>query len=424
MGELDSNINTPEETMQLKKLQMYQKLVIFTLLRYKWKILVVFCLTVMLGIVCRYVQHKNSHSKHEGSVTIFYTPRPSEEVKPLSLNQVLGIFSRQQIFKQLVDELHLDEKQRARLKQSIEVKLLRDHSDMFTVTGTGKSDEEVKLLVNTFLAIAIRNYEEYRTAELRNFLESRERRMLELQQFQNTQVEKIHALHRKYGIIHPLEEMGNVKKIQGEQSAALSELNVKLDDARYRFAIAKKNYDEIPANVIKHRMRLMDYTINVRKNLREYEKAKLMFAERNPRFTEAQIAYETLRDEFENFKKLHNITNFEETMLLNIEDRISRYQQAEVILNQLELSMKSLQSEIAMIRDKEKKLQQMIPEHERIEQLQKTAGKNVALLVEDDALRVAHTESAFVHPRRRGALKSFGHDGGYLSAHTVLLNAK
>ena len=271
MGELDSNINTPEETMQLKKLQMYQKLVIFTLLRYKWKILVVFCLTVMLGIVCRYVQHKNSHSKHEGSVTIFYTPRPSEEVKPLSLNQVLGIFSRQQIFKQLVDELHLDEKQRARLKQSIEVKLLRDHSDMFTVTGTGKSDEEVKLLVNTFLAIAIRNYEEYRTAELRNFLESRERRMLELQQFQNTQVEKIHALHRKYGIIHPLEEMGNVKKIQGEQSAALSELNVKLDDARYRFAIAKKNYDEIPANVIKHRMRLMDYTINVRKNLRELQ---------------------------------------------------------------------------------------------------------------------------------------------------------
>ena len=117
---------------------MYQKLVLFTLFRYKWKILFVFCLTVVLGIVCRYIQHKASSSKHEGSVTLFYTPRASEEVKPLSLNQVLGIFSRQQIFKQLVDELHLDEKQRARLKQSIEVKLLRDHSDMFTVTGTGK----------------------------------------------------------------------------------------------------------------------------------------------------------------------------------------------------------------------------------------------------------------------------------------------
>ena len=98
MDNLDNELNIQEETRQMKKLQMYQKLVLFTLFNYKWSIAAVFCLTVILGIACRYIQFKNSHSKHEGSVTLFYTPRASEEVKPLSLNHVLGIFSRQQIF--------------------------------------------------------------------------------------------------------------------------------------------------------------------------------------------------------------------------------------------------------------------------------------------------------------------------------------
>ena len=313
MDTLDNDFNVQEETRQMKKLQMYQKLVLFTLFKYKLSIMIVFMLTVIIGIVCRYVQFKYSHHKHEGSVTLFYTPRASEEVKPLSLNHVLGVFARQQIFKQLIDELHLNEKQRTILKQSIEVKLLRDHNDMFVITGIGDSDEYVKLLVNTFVSLGIRNYEEYRTAELRNFLESRERRLLELQNFQNTQIEKIHALHRKYGIIHPIEEMETVKRIQGEQSATLAELNVKLANAGQRFAIAKKNYDELPLNVIKHRAALREFMLNLRKTSREYEKAKLMFAERNPRLVEAKAAHEAIFNEFESFfhyrKQLKKIIN-------------------------------------------------------------------------------------------------------------------
>ena len=383
MDTLNNEFNVQEETRQMKKLQMYQKLVLFTLFKFKWSILLILGVTIVFATALRYLQFKNSHRKFEGAVTLFYTPRASEEVKPLSMNHVLGVFSRQQIFQQLIDELHLSEDQRAVLKQSIEVKLLRDHNDMFVISGVGESDEYVKSLVNTFVAIGIRNYEEYRTAELRNFLESRERRLRELQEFQQTQIEKLHALHRKYGIIHPVEEMENVKKIQGEQNAAIAELNVKLADARHRFAMAEKNYKVIPPNVIKHRATLRNFMQDIRSASREYEKAKLMFAERNPRFVEARSAYEVICNEFEKFKKEHQITNFEENMLLDIEGNINRYQSAEVILYQLELSMKSLQAEISLIKEKEKKLQHMIPEHEQVEQLQKTVNKNISLLVEE-----------------------------------------
>ena len=383
MDTLDNDLSVQEETRQMKKLQMYQKLVFFTIFKFKWSIMLVFLATLIIGCICRYIQFKNSFRKYEGSVTLFYTPRPSEEVKPLNLNHVLGVFSRQQIFKQLIDEMHLTDKQRAVLKQSIEVKLLRDHNDMFIITGCGATDEYVKLLVNTFVSLGIRNYEEYRTAELRNYLENRERRLLELQAFQNTQIEKIHALHRKYGIIHPMEEMNVVKKIQGEQTAALAELNVKLTDAGYRFGVAKKNYDEIPPQVIRHRAALRDYVLNLRTASREYEKAKLLFAERNPRFTEKKVAYETLCKEFEDFKKRNRITEFEEGMLLDIDGRINRYQEADVALSQLQLSMKSLQAEINLVKEKEKKLQQMIPEHEHIEQLLNTVNKNISLIVEE-----------------------------------------
>ena len=383
MDTLDNELSVQAETRQMQKLQMYQKLVLFTLYKFKWSILGVFVLVVAAGIILRAVQFKNSSRKFEGAVTLFYTPRASEEVKPLSINHVLGVFARQQIFHQLVEELHLTKKQQSVLKQSIEVKLLRDHHDMFVITGVGESDEYVKQLLNTFVAIGIRNYEEYRTAELRNFLETREQRLREVQQYQKEQIEHLHALHRKYGIIHPKEEMDTVKKMQGEQSATLAELNVKLGDARHRFSVAQRNYKAIPAPVIRFHVTLRQYIQELRRASREYEKAKLMFAERNPRFVEAKSAYEAVNKEFENFKKRNKITDFDESMLQGIDGVISRYHEAEVALQQLELSMKSLQAEIALVKEKEKKLQHMIPEHEQIEQLQKTANKNVNLLLEE-----------------------------------------
>ncbi len=182
MDSLDNELNVQAETRQMQKLQMYQKLVLYTLLKFKLSIIIVFVLTIIAGAMFRYFHFKNSHHKYEGSVTLFYTPRASEEVKPLSINHVLGVFSRQQIFHQLIEELQLNQEQRSILKQCIEVKLLRDHNDMFVITGIGDSDEYVKQLLNTFVAIGIRNYEEYRTAELRNFLDSREQRLRELQE--------------------------------------------------------------------------------------------------------------------------------------------------------------------------------------------------------------------------------------------------
>jgi hypothetical protein len=383
MESLDNELNVQAETRQMQKLQLYQKLVFFTLLKFKWSILAVFLLTLFAAAVFRYITFSYSFRKFEGGVTLFYTPRASEEVKPLSINHVLGVFSRQQIFHQLIEAMHLNPKQRAVLKQSIEVKLLRDQNDMFVINGVGESDEYVKQLVNTFVSLGIRNYEEYRTAELRNFLDSRGRRLREVQEYQKQLIERLHNLHKKYGIIHPNEEMNNVKKIQSEQNATQAELNVKLADARHRFSIAEKNYKAIPANVIKHRGTLREFITDLRKFSREYEKAKLMFAERNPRFVEAKSAYEALKNDFENFKTKNKITEFDENMLLGIEGVINRYQEAEVILRQLEISMKSLQAEIALNKEKEKKLQHMIPEHESVEQLIKTTNKNVNLLVEE-----------------------------------------
>ena len=383
MDSLDNELNVQAETRQMQQLQLYQKLVLFTLLKFKWSILAVFLLTLFAAAAFRYITFSYSFRKFEGGVTLFYTPRASEEVKPLSINHILGVFSRQQIFHQLIEAMHLNPKQRAVLKQSIEVKLLRDQHDMFVITGVGESDEYVKQLVNTFVSLGIRNYEEYRTSELRNFLDSRERRLREVQEFQKQLIEQLHGLHKKYGIIHPVEEMENVKKIQGEQNATQAELNVKLADARHRFSLAEKNYKAIPANVIKHRGTLREFIADLRKFSREYEKAKLMFAERNPRFVEAKSAYEALKNDFENFKTKNKITEFDENMLLGIEGVINRYQEAEVILRQLEISMKSLQAEIALNKEKEKKLQHMIPEHESVEQLMKTTNKTINLLLEE-----------------------------------------
>ena len=69
---------------------------------------------------------------------------------------------------------------------------------------------------------------------------ARERRMRELELFQKNRIEELHGLHRKYGVVHPKEEMDTIKKIQGEQDASLAELNVKLADAKHRFAIAEQ----------------------------------------------------------------------------------------------------------------------------------------------------------------------------------------
>ena len=410
MDSLDSNFNVQEETKQMQKLQMYQKLVIFMLLKFKWSIVIVFALTIVAATAARFIQFKKSPHKYSGSVTLFYTPRASEEVKTLSINHVLGIFSRQQVFHQIIEELQLTPKQRSVLKQSIEVKLLRDQNDMFVISGTGESDEYVKKLVNSFAATGIANYEEYRTAELRNYLNARERRLQELQLFQNTQISKLHGLHRKYGIIHPKEEMETVKKIQGEQSATAAELNIKLSDARRRFAIAEKQYKSIPENVVKHRAALQEFIMDIRKFSREYEKAKLIFSERNPRFVEAKTAYETVVKEFTDFKKTNRITTFENSMLVGLDGIVNEYHQTEVALNQLELSWKSLQAEMKLISTKEQKLQHMVPEHEKIELLLATTNKNISYLVEELTRvrsNIAHVQNDIITNERVINTKAF-----------------
>ena len=383
MDQLDTNLSVQEETKQMKKLQLYQKLVLFTLLKYRFSILMIFIAVVGLGVIGRYIQFKRSPFRCEGSVTLFYTPRASEEVKPLSINQVLNIFSRQQVFHRLVEELHLTPRQQSILKSSIEVKLMRDQNDMFVITGKGESDEYVKKLVNTFASIGIRFYEKYRTKELRNYLDSREKRMRDLELFQKNRIEELHKLHRQYGIIHPKEEMENVKKIQGEQEATLAELNVRLADARNRFAVAEMKYKKIPPAVILHKEKLREYVQDVRKCAREYEKAKLIFSERNPRYVASKTAYLLISKEFEDFKKENKITNFNEGMLVNLEGLINEYTLTLVALRQVEMSMKSLQAEMKLVAAKEKKLQHMIPEHDRVELLQGTISKNISLLVEE-----------------------------------------
>ena len=74
MDTLDNDFNVQEETKQMKTMQAYQKLVFLTLLKYKWHIIIVFLLTVILGASCRYIQHKRSHKRYSGAVTLFYTP--------------------------------------------------------------------------------------------------------------------------------------------------------------------------------------------------------------------------------------------------------------------------------------------------------------------------------------------------------------
>ena len=402
--------NVQEETKQMQKLQMYQKLVFYTLLKFKWSILLIFAAMLVLGIIARYVQFSRSPYKYEAGVTLFYTPRASEEVKTLSINHVLGIFSRQQVYRQIVEELTLNEKQRSVLKQAVEVELLRDRNDMFVIKGQGESDEYVRKLVNTFASIGIRNYEEYRNSELRNYLTARENRLRELQHFEKTQIEALHGLHRKFGIIHPKEEMENVKKIQGEQNAALSELNIKLADARHRFAVAEKKHKAVPPPVILHRQALREYIYELKKRAREYEKAKLIFSERNPRYVESKSNYEVFLHEFTQFKKENNIPDFSESILAGIDGIVNEYTLAEVALNQLELSMKSLQAEISMIKQKEKKLQHMIPEHDQVEQLLVTIRKNISLVVEElSRVRssIAHVPNDITINERVAGTKAF-----------------
>ena len=56
MDSLDEGLNVQAEARQMQKLQMYQKLVFFTVMKFKWSIITVFLLTLIAGVCCRYVQ--------------------------------------------------------------------------------------------------------------------------------------------------------------------------------------------------------------------------------------------------------------------------------------------------------------------------------------------------------------------------------
>ena len=383
MEQLPENMNSMGDDRQMKILQMYQKLVCFILLKFRYSILAIFLVTLIAGVAIRYVSFKVSPYKYEGTVTLFYTPRASEEVKPLSINQVLAICSRQQVFQQIAKDLQLSDKQLSALQNAIEVAPIRDRYDMFTITARGDSDEYVKLLVNTYAAIAESNYEEYRLAELRNYLSNRTNRLAELRAAQEKYIKNLQSMFLSFEISHPREELETVKKVQTALLASVEEMKLKLSAARKRFELAGKKLEAIPAVVIQHRIALHDYDMEIIKRKREYEETRLKFSELNPRYTESRDNYENIVTEFEAFKQQHGITDFVPVMLVGLNDLINEYNAAEVDLNLLELSMKSLKAEEALVQSKEKKLQEMMPEYDQIQVLLNTTQKETALLLEE-----------------------------------------
>ena len=48
MDTLDKELTSQAEKRQMQKLQMYQKLVLFTILKFKWSIIAIFVLTIIL----------------------------------------------------------------------------------------------------------------------------------------------------------------------------------------------------------------------------------------------------------------------------------------------------------------------------------------------------------------------------------------
>ena len=380
---LPDAINSREESRQMKMLQMYQRLAWLILLKFKWSILVIFVIILLAGTIFRCIQFQRSPYKYEGTITLFYTPRANEDMKPLSINHVLTILSRQQIFQQLIEELHPDAKQRAALKQAIEVKMVKDQHDMFTITGRGDSDEYVKRLLSTYVAIAERNYEEYRTAELRNYLNNRNARLAELHALQEKQIERLHTIYETFGISHPQEELETLKKVQTELDASIEETKVKLTRATRAFEEVNKKILAIPAAVILHRNALSDFTMESAKRKREYEKAKLLFEERNPRYVESENNFKNILQEFDSYKEKNGITEFDPSMLVGLNDLVNAHTAAEVELNLHQSHMQSLQAEKALLKEKEKSLQKMIPQYDQVMILVKTTRNEISLLLEE-----------------------------------------
>jgi hypothetical protein len=72
--------------------------------------------------------------------------------------------------------------------------------------------------------------------------------------------------------------------------------------------------------------------------------------------------------------------------------------------------MKSLKAEMTLVKEKESKLQHMIPEHESIEQLLATTNKNITLLVEELTRvrsNIAHVPNDIIINERITGVKSF-----------------
>ena len=53
MDSLDNELNVQAETRQMQKLQMYQKLVFYTLLKFRRSIIIIFILTLIAGVGLR-----------------------------------------------------------------------------------------------------------------------------------------------------------------------------------------------------------------------------------------------------------------------------------------------------------------------------------------------------------------------------------
>lgn len=386
---------TDLEQEQLKKFETFRRLVQAIVLRRFWIPLLAAAL-VFVGLYAFLYARALKSDRFESRAVLLFHPRESEHIRPMDQKELFQILFRRSLKEKLATTLRGADAPdwfRQMLLRTVEFSKDDHQPNVFNVIVRASSAEAAIERANAFAQLCLQEYASYRNADLKRWAETAETRRKELTERLVALDKEEDELAENTRLPQPRQELDRLNESLKQQKLALADATIRLTKETSQLKNLRRDLGEIPPSVVDHVEDLKHYIAAFEKIEAEIAEAEALYTEKNPRLIVVRERRANLQAKYEAFCRLYGIGTVDFTILSRVETLENSIKEAETRVDVARETCEALKREIANGAQDIAKLQEIIPNYDRIRRRRETVQQSLTE-IEDNVSDIQYLKAS------------------------------
>lgn len=386
---------TEQEQEQLKKFETFRRLVQAIVLRRFWIPLLAAAL-VFVGLYAFLYARALKSDRFESRAVLLFHPRESERIRPMDPKELFQILFRRSLKEKLATTLRGADAPdwfRQMLLRTVEFSKDDRQPNVFNVIVRASSAEAAIERANAFARLCLQEYANYRNADLRRWAETAETRRKELTERLVALDKEEDELAENTRIPQPRQELERLNEALKQQKLALADATIRLTKESSQLKNLRRDLGEIPPSVVDHVEDLKHYIAAFEKIESEIAEAEALYTEKNPRLIVVRERRANLQSKYEAFCRIYGIGVVDFTILSRVDSLQNLIKEAETRVDVAHETCEALKREIANGARDIAKLQEIIPNYDRIRRRREVIQQSLTE-IEDNVSDIQYLKSS------------------------------